>query len=179
MVQLIELLAEKNLVRLLVFSLQHPTTELSQVEIRKRVKMARTTLIKWLAYFVKQDIILLKKVGPTNLYSLNREDSFVKQLKILQNLSLLINLKKTLSKHNVKLYLYGSAARGEDTENSDLDILVIGRVKKEEIIGEINKLSAGINRKISSVIFSDLQWSEMARKDKAFYERVEKDKVEL
>ena len=181
MVQLIELLAEKNLVRLLSFFLQNPTAEMSQVQIAKKLKLAKGTLIKWIKHLEKLDIISLKKVGATNLCSLRREKSIVKQLKVLYNLSLLASLKKILSRNgiDIKIYLYGSAARGEDIESSDFDVMIIGRLQKEDIINEVNKLAEGINKDIGLEIFSDLEWSEMSRKDKAFYERVEKDKVEL
>ena len=84
-----------------------------------------------------------------------------------------------LAKHNVNVYLYGSAARGEDVESSDIDLLLIGKLDKSTIVKELNKISKKIKKEIKFQIFSRQEWSLMARNDPAFYERVEKDKVKL
>ncbi|MBI2574298.1 nucleotidyltransferase domain-containing protein [Candidatus Woesearchaeota archaeon] len=179
MVQLIELLAGRNLAKLLVFFLQNPSAELSQVQVSRKVGLAKATLVKWLRRLVNAGVLSMRVIGATNLYSLRRESSVVRQLKIAQNLSLLSGLKKVLGGHEIKAYLYGSAARGEDVESSDFDVLVIGVMKRETVIGEINKLASTLKKGINLSIFSAMEWSEMSRKDKPFYERVEKDKVEL
>ncbi len=179
MVQLIELLAGRNLAKLLVFFLQNPSAEISQVQVSRKVGLAKATLVKWLRRLVNTGVLSMRNLGATNLYSLRMESSVVRQLKIAQSLSLLSGLKNVLGGHGIKAYLYGSAARGEDVESSDFDVLVIGAVKRETVIGEINKLASNLKKRINLSIFSAMEWSEMSRKDKPFYERVEKDKVEL
>ena len=179
MVQIIELLGNKNAVKLLAFFLRKPTLQIYQREIRNNVKLAKATLIKWLNVLVKQDILMFKEYGRAKVYSLKRENPIVKHLKILDNILLIYNLKDIAGKHNVRIYLYGSAARGEDVENSDIDILVIGKIKKEDIIADIGRISEKIKRQIKAEIFSYLEWSQVAKKDRAFYERVEKDKIDI
>lgn len=179
MVQLIELLGNKKMVSLLVFFLRRPTMKIYQQDIKKELKIAKATLIKWLNMLATQGMIKFIEYGRTKVYSLNRENTIVKRLKMLDSLLLLSGIKAMAEKHNAAAYLYGSAARGEDIEDSDMDILLIGKVRKEDIIREINKISEPIQRNINVQIFSPLEWSLMAKKDKAFYERVEKDKVEL
>lgn len=179
MVQIIELLGKKNVSKLLVFFLRHPTLQIHQHELKSRTKLAKVTLIKWLRFLIKQDILKFIKFGRTKVYSLNRENKIVKQLKMLDNILILSDIKNLTLKFNVKSYLYGSAARGEDVEDSDIDILIIGKIKKENIIRGIKKISGKIKRQIKIEVFSPLEWSQMAKKDPAFYERVEKDKIEL
>ncbi|MBW2981270.1 nucleotidyltransferase domain-containing protein [Candidatus Woesearchaeota archaeon] len=176
MTQLNELFGEKNFVRLFFFFLEHPTSEVSQKELKEKLKMAKNTLIKWLDMLEKKELIVKKQKFPKK-YILNRENSIIKHLKSLNNILKLEKIKELSKKRNIQIYLYGSSARGEDTEDSDIDLLVIGKTKKEDIIQDINLLSEKIKRRISISIFSPLQWSAMAEKDKAFYERVEKDKI--
>ena len=53
------------------------------------------------------------------------------------------------------------------------------KIKKEDIIADIGKASEKIKRQIKAEIFSYLEWSQVAKKDRAFYERVEKDKIDI
>ena len=179
MVQLIELLGNKKLLSLLVFFLRHPTKKAHQNDIKKEVKIAKATLIKWLNMLAKQGMIEFTEYGRTKVYSLNRGNTIIRRLKMLDNLLLLSGMKAIAEKHNSIVYLYGSAARGEDAEDSDIDILLIGKVNREDIIRDINRISEKIQRNINVQIFSPLEWAQMAKKDAAFYERVEKDKAEL
>lgn len=179
MVQLIRLLGNKNIIKILSFFFRNPTKELSQIELLKKTKISKATLIKWLKLLVDEQITLMKKVGVTNLYKLNNENNFVKYLKILFTISELDPIKELSQKHNSDIYLYGSTARGENVENSDIDLLVIGSPDKIALVKDINNISQKINKEIKMQIFSKQEWSLMARKDPAFYERVEKDKVKL
>lgn len=179
MVQFDELLGEKNLVKILKFFLRNPSTEISYTELRKKAKTAKATLTKWLSILLKDGLIEVKRVGVTKLYRLNRGNPINAQLKILDNVVSLAPAMDIGKKYNVRIYLYGSAARGEDNEESDIDLLIIGKVKKEQIVGDINKVSNSIGRSIKMAVFTPLDWSRTARNDKPFYERVEKDKKEI
>ena len=94
----------------------------------------------------------------------------------MASLDFLLALSK---KHGFEAYLYGSAARGEEVEESDLDIIIIGKVKKEELLPEIQRQSALLKKEIRIRIFTPLEWAQLSDNDKAFYERVEKDKILL
>ncbi|MEW6222409.1 MAG: nucleotidyltransferase domain-containing protein [Candidatus Hadarchaeota archaeon] len=96
----------------------------------------------------------------------------MKQLKIL---SVVSELLPKLKRHEGRgeIYLYGSAARGEGFEDSDLDILVVGR--ERDVISEIGK----IDKRIKVSFFTPLEWAKVAREDPAFYERVLQDKIRL
>lgn len=178
MVQLNEL-GNRSLIKVLIFFLRNPTSKNSYSNIRKKIKIAKATLAKYLSFLLKNDLIKVEKVGLSKLYELNRENQIVKQFKILDNILTLNEIKVLGEKYNVKIYLYGSAARGEDTEISDIDLLIIGRIDKEKIISSISNISKQTKREIKYIIFTPLEWSQLSRKDTAFYERVEKDKIRL
>lgn len=177
MVQIDELLGNKRLIKLWLFLINNPGREFSYTEIRKKTKLAKATLAKWLGYLLKENLISVKLIGLNKLYKINKDYFLVKQLKILINLSNLEFFLKLSQKHGLEAYLFGSAARGEDQEESDIDILIIGNIKKEKIIGEIGKEAKKLGKNIKLQVFNKLEWSEMIEKDKAFYERVEKDKI--
>ena len=179
MVNLIELFGNKNIMRLLDFFISNPEKEFSQIKIKNKTNLSKATLTKWLRKLESEGSINVREEGVSKLYELNKNDLIIKYLKIINNIIKLKDIRKLNNKYNIKIYLYGSAARGEDTEDSDIDLLIIGKLKKENIINEINKISEKINKKIKIEIFTPLEWSNLSMKDRAFYERVEKDKIEL
>lgn len=177
MVQLIKLLGNKKVLCLFRFLAVHPGSEYSYSELQKKTKLSKATLAKWLNFLEKEELISLKQIGRNKLYRIKNENCLVKQFKVLDNLSALGFLARLSNKLNLKIYLFGSAARGEDKEDSDLDLLVLGKVKKEELWPEIKKYSKQLGKALKLQIFTLTEWSILQEKDPAFYERVEKDKI--
>ena len=175
MVQLIDI-GNRTLLKVLIFFMRNPSQKISYTNLRKNIKIAKATLTKNLGFLLKEEFIIQEIIGLSKIYKLNKENSLVKQLKVTDNLFLLNDIKDISSKNNVEIYLYGSAARGEDAEESDFDLLVIGKASKEEIFQNIKDSAA---RQIKIVIFTHVEWAKMSKNDPAFYERVEKDKIRL
>ena len=178
MVQLIEL-GNRVLLGILQYFVRNPLSRITYTNLRNKLKIAKATITKHLNFLLENEFIKVEKIGLNKIYFLNTENFIVKQLKILDNLLLLNEIKILGKKYEVEIFLYGSAARGEDTEKSDIDLLIIGKVNKETIIQDIEKISKRIEREIKFTIFTPLEWSGVARKDVPFYERVEKDKIRL
>src|SRR3989338_2238253 len=197
MVRFSILFKNENLSKIIEFFLQNPSVELNQTELGRKLKMSKMTIIKWLSFLAKKEIINIKKMEVSNLCSLNKGKPLVKQLKILNNLMDVEELEdkfRDLSV-NIQIYMYGSAARGEDLEDRDVNRLEVsdylnsgGRavskkrpreVAGDRIISEIGELSKKIRREIKPVFFTSSEWINMEKNDKAFYERVEKDKIEI
>jgi predicted nucleotidyltransferase len=177
--QLIELLGKTKSFLILELFLDYPTRTFSLKELKNTTKLAKNTIIKWLTHFTKVGFIEEQKNNFYRLFKLNNENIIIKEFKKINTISKLKELKELSKKYNILIYLYGSSARGEDIEKSDIDLLIIGKIKKQNIIKEMKKVENTINKEIKFQIFSQLEWSNMIKKDKAFYERVEKDKIEV
>lgn len=156
----------------LKFFLDNPRGEFYEREIQQKVGAARASVRKWLHTLEQFGIISTARRGRLKLHKLSRENPLVKQLKVLSTMSWLLPKLEAL-KGRGEFYLYGSVARGEGLEDSDLDILAIGRER-----GVIGKLKA-IDERIKVSFFSPLEWAKVAREDPAFYERAERDKIRL
>ncbi len=172
MVQIFELLGKKSTSIVLRYFLKHPTEEAYAAQLGKKLKIARTSILDALAVLQKSQLIGLKNIGRTKQYLLKREDARVKQLKIIYTVDNLLSMLKEIE--GVEVYLYGSAARGEDTEKSDIDILFMGERPKDGLLENIQS-----EEKIKPIFLTFLEYSSLARKDKPFYERIEKDKIRL
>jgi predicted nucleotidyltransferase len=167
--------------RILSFFLENPVHELYESEVRKRIGTSLGATNRYLKELAGEGALLLSKKGAMNFYRLNRESAIVKKLKVVHTLSLpSIKALESLGKHlGVKVYIYGSAARGEDVEDSDWDILVIGKVKPDELEREMKPIRHKSTRQIRISLFTNQEWAKMREKDPAFYERVDKDRIEL
>lgn len=178
MVQLIKL-GNRAMLMVLNFFLRNPSNKISYTKLCKRLKISKATLAKHLSFLLKEGFIKVERIGLNKLYELNKENTVVKHFKILGNLLVLSDAKALCKKYAIEIYIYGSAARGEDIENSDIDLLVMGKISKEQIFPDISTVSKQIGKKIKFIIFSPFEWSQISRKDFPFYERVEKDKIRL
>jgi predicted nucleotidyltransferase len=173
LVQFNEIFGNKNVMKILLIFLDNPSLEINQSNIIKKVKIAKATAVKWLKILFEKAFLNVKSIGTTNIYTLNNDYYIVKQIKILYNLYLLDSFSV-----NAETYLYGSCARGENIADSDIDILIMNK-RREDIVEIIEKFSKKIKKNINYVVFSDLEWSKMEKNDKAFFERVEKDKIKI
>ncbi|MBT3303707.1 hypothetical protein HN592_05145 [Candidatus Woesearchaeota archaeon] len=84
MVQLIELVKSGKVVDLVLFFLE-TSGEYSQIQLTKKVGLAKATAVKWLRLMVNAKILQIRKIGPTNLYTINSDHRLVKIIKELNN----------------------------------------------------------------------------------------------
>lgn len=176
MFQLNEILGNKVPVKILIFFLENPSYEFSETEVRTKLQLARASVNKWLNALFNYKILQQLIRGRMNLYRLNLNSPVVKQFKVLINIIKL--LPSFTSSKNTQVFLYGSTARGEDVEDSDIDLLIIGKQPKE-ILDVIRKVESKLNRRVKPSFYTEFEWSQMSRKDTAFYEHVERDKIRL
>ena len=159
---------------LIEYFLKNPTSEIYPQQLEKRLNMSRKSMFDALQAAFDAGLLELKETGRTKQYKLKRDIPIVKQLKILFSIDFLIGFLEKFKGSGMEIYLFGSAARGEDTEKSDIDLLVLGDRPKNEVLGRLAEKEG-----LKPVYFSYLEYSSLARKDKPFYERVEKDKIRL
>lgn len=177
MAQLIRTLENPKLFQLFSHLITHPSQEFTHTLLMQQTRLAKATLTKWLAWLEQEELISARQLGRNKLYSVKREHYLVKQLKILLNLLSLDFLAQLTRLNGFEAYLFGSSARGEDREDSDIDILILGNLKKEEIWPKIHESAPNLGKELRLQVFSKGDWLALAEKDPAFYERVEKDKI--
>jgi len=125
-----------------------PRKNFQMREISRRVALAQVSVIAHLKALQKEGLIVKEKTGIYSTFRANRESEDFRLLK-RQNLiwrihtSGLIPILDEQLKPNC-IVLFGSAARGEDTEMSDIDIFV----QAEEVELELSKYERALNRKI-------------------------------
>ncbi len=172
---------ESNIALKLLISFFTTGRQYYEKEIHEKTGISQGATNKYLKLLACENYLLLTKHGKMNFFKLNRDNPVVKHLKISYSLSqpLMHHLETIAKQLGLKLYLYGSVARGEDDENSDWDILIIGDAKTNELEAKLYPLRKESKKEIKLTIFTKREWLNLHKKDPAFYERLEKDRIEL
>ena len=132
-----------------------PTTIHFIREIGKKIKLAPTSVRKNIKDLVKEKLIIKKKSKPFDGFVADRDNDKFIFYKRVYNLYTLENIKEKLVR---KLYpksiiIFGSYSLGEDVETSDIDVLIISKIKKDIELEKVEKL---LKRKINIMIVDNL-----------------------
>lgn len=149
--------------------LDHPIGELLESEIQKATKISKSGINYALRDLVSADFLSRTKRGKAFFYTLKHQNLIVKQLKIIGTITQLNNLLKKLKSLASKIILFGSSSRGENTIDSDIDLLILSR-NKDLVLEQIKRFNS--KRKIQSIIYSNLNFIEKKKTDPVFYEQV-------
>jgi len=123
------ILRKYGLVRLLEIFLRNPSREYYLNEIARELDMSSSTVKTYVDALVSDNILFERRKGNLRIFMLNNENPVVKELKRAYFLSLLIaaGIDKIVGIGTVAIY--GSLAKGEIDERSDIDVLVISTEK--------------------------------------------------
>jgi len=84
-------------------------------------------------------------------------------------------IKRALSEFEPRIYsmfIFGSSARGDQTLDSDIDIVVIGDVTLKELIPGLKRMEQELGRQVNAVVYSQSEWTERRRERNPFVEQV-------
>lgn len=163
--------AEKKVID---FLLDHTGEKKYLSQIAESSKVNISTCYQILERKVAEDLVEKVKFGNLSIYFLDSSDPLVCQLKVSRAVELIKPLIEKLKDVSQKITLFGSAARGKDTAESDFDLFILTNDK-----GEVKKIvrKSKIGRKIQPVVKNFLEFSELKRKDKVFNEEINKGKI--
>ena len=165
-----ELLLKTSAYRILSFLTLHPNDSFYDKEISERTGVSRGATNQVLNNFNKNNLVLRIKRGKMWLYSIT-EQPLVKYFRIYENLIELADLTNRLSMMAKRVILFGSAAQGEDTGTSDIDLFVISD-QPDEVFSQIRAFKS--KREIKPIVRTPLEFASSLTKDQAFYQEVER-----
>lgn len=161
--------AEKKIINVLLDNVGGEKMYLSQ--IARKAGVSISTCHQILEKRVANNEIKKIKIGNLSIYFLDQDDPLVPQMKVKRAIELLKPLLAKLQAVSQKIILFGSAAFGKDTNESDYDLFVLTNDKKA-VKGIIRK--SRLARKIKPVIKNFLEFTELKKKDEIFYEEINK-----
>jgi predicted nucleotidyltransferase len=114
---------------------------------------------------VAAGLIAKKTVGAQTLYSANEKSPVFREIKHLIN--------KTVGMHDVLVdaldplrerinlaFVYGSVARSRETEQSDVDLMIVGKVDFGEVVDQLARAEKTLNREINPTVYSIREFSK-------------------
>ena len=134
-----------------------PKKDFQMRELSRMIKLAQVSVINHLKYLVGEELIIKERKSIYPSFRANRDNEMFKLLK-KQNLVLRIKTSGLLDFLDEKLkpnciVLFGSASKGEDTENSDVDLFL----QAKEVSLNLEKYEKLLNRKINLLFESNLK----------------------
>ncbi len=147
----------------------YPEREFYAQEIAKKVGCSKASASGILKSLAAESVIFKNVKGHMKFYRINLENIEVKKNKINFALERLRVVLPELKKVSQKIILFGSVSRGEQSFDSDIDLLVLTS-NKEEVRKVLKQVAPRI--KIQAIIKTPAEWSEMEIKEPEFYHEV-------
>lgn len=138
----------KNQKRVLEEFFKHPTEKFQLRGISRNTEVSLPTVRSYIAEFLEKDLVEKTEEGVYPSYRASMSEVFKIYKKLwtvrkLHETGVVEKLKREL--HPDAVVLFGSAARGEDIEKSDIDLLVVSGSKEISL----EEFEESFNREIS------------------------------
>ena len=159
---------------------REPYREFHLREAARESKVSPMTAKKQLDRFADEGIVEKSKKANLVLFMANTKNKRFQLMKAADSIEKIgeSGLLKALTAelNPVSIVLFGSTARGQDSKDSDIDLLVISK-KKQEI--DFEAYERKLKRKINLIIYDSPEWKKKATDDKPFYLRILLDGIAL
>lgn len=118
-------------------------------------------------------LITYRQIGKSKVYKINNDNRVIRQFKVLKTVIELNPLIEKLEENARKIILYGSASRGEDRPESDIDLAILAEsLDHDGIKGEISRFKS--KKKINAELFTPVKFLELEKKDRVYYLEVDR-----
>ncbi|MFH1715356.1 MAG: nucleotidyltransferase domain-containing protein [Elusimicrobiota bacterium] len=173
--ELNKVLLSSNKLKVLNYLILYADRKFYESEISKNLNISNGSVNAILNEFVESGLLKREQSGPLKIVSVLMDDKFLKEYRAFINMLALQPLVEDLKKDAIKVVLFGSFARGENTQKSDIDLYILTYKKKGvmEIINKYSETEKVLKHRIQSIIENPLKKSG----DKVFIRQVEMGKV--
>ena len=126
----------------------NPTVKLRVREIERILKLPLPSVIRYCKELEKEKILAIVKTGNVTFYTASKSEKYLLEkrffnIKLLHESGLIEYLRQELS--NPAIVLFGSFAKGEDAEKSDIDVYLETPSKKTITLEKFERI---LKRKI-------------------------------
>ncbi len=136
-------------------------------ELSKDLKIPYSMLYKQERILVSLGILNEVKRGKVTLVSVNKKLPYFGELKglITKTVGLGDVIKNALSGLEGIRYalIYGSFPSGEETESSDIDVLIIGDMDEEKVLRAISQVEEKLGREINYILWREEEFENRIR----------------
>ncbi len=174
------LFRSKALVQILKLLFLNQTRDYYLRELADQAGISSSTALRELDKIRPLNLVIKSGRGHITYYKINIDSVIFEDLKrIFLKFELTDEIiSKEFEKLNIKYALiYGSFARGTETETSDMDLLIIGDVDRNSILHSVSELESKIGREINFVLWTEKEFKEKIKQKISLLDNIQKNKV--
>jgi predicted nucleotidyltransferase len=170
------LFTSKSRVKILELLLLNPTGEFHLREIARQTRVSAPYVKREMANLMELGLVLRRSQGNLTLFRLNRDSVIVEELKriFLKTESFGRFIRDSLDEVGEIRFalIYGSFARGEEGERSDIDLLVVGDVDERRMLDIVEKVEVRAGREVNYVAWTEDEFEAKVREGVALLEEI-------
>lgn len=163
--------------RVLGLLLLHPDQQYHVREIARLTNTVPGSLHRELSKLWKANILKREISGRQVYYQANIIFPLFKEIaSILKKTSGVVDVLATalepLSKKIEVAFIFGSVARDTENENSDIDLLMIGKIRFSEAIKILYPVQNALDREINPKIYTKITWKKLLKNKNSFIREI-------
>jgi predicted nucleotidyltransferase len=164
--------------RVLALIFGHPERSFYTSEIVRRVHSGTGAVERELSRLERSGLVSVERIGNQKHFRANRESPVFAELQglVLKTVGLTEPLRKVLQPYSNKIkvaFVYGSVAKGSDTAQSDIDLMVVGdELSYSDLYSALQNAEAILQRKVSPLFLSVKDWKRKASQKDSFAAKV-------
>ncbi|HWX55285.1 MAG TPA: nucleotidyltransferase domain-containing protein, partial [Verrucomicrobiae bacterium] len=134
-------------------------------QIARGVNASVGAVQRELEKLAKVGLIVRTSVGNQVFYQVNRHNPVFSEMRALVGktvgvFNILHSALERLSERITVAFVYGSVARQEETTESDVDIMIVGNVKLNEVLSRFSDIEATLGRPVNPTVYSGQEFKK-------------------
>ena len=173
------LFTSKTRIRILNLLMFNQEREYHLREISRLINTSPIYAAKELDNLARVNLVKKSKKANLSIYSINKECIFLSELKqiFLKTDYFGELIKKEINNKAKYCFIYGSFARGEETESSDIDIFLVSELNEDELIKIIQSLEKVTKREVNYVLWNEKTFVQRATKGHHLLREIKKSRI--
>lgn len=167
--------------KLLAYTFTHPDEKYYVRELAALIDQDPGNLSRELQKLADEGLFSAQVRGRIKLYALNKKYLLFNELKTIifktegveGTLKKLVNGFKDIS----LAFIYGSYVIGKETNTSDIDLVVVGKISQEKFTNAIRTLESRLNREINFTAYLEQEFNKERQKTGSFLNLVLKNRI--
>lgn len=169
--------AKRSLLKLL---LTNPDREFYTREISRRTGEPLNAIRRELGYLEKAGLVKSRHAGNLKYYSVVKEFPLYPELKKIiyatVGLGDYLADKFKDSDQIEQAFIYGSVARDEETEKSDIDLFVVGEIDEDKLHERVSQIEKDIGRVINYRLMNKAEFEKRLKENNPFVKHILEEK---
>jgi len=175
------LIGSKTRQTILKAFIDSPDTEFYTRQLASQHHISVGALHRELTNLTSAGILKARKIGNIKLFSLNKKNPLYEEIKnIIHKTEGVVKFIKDAIPHvkGVKVaFIYGSFAKGDERQDSDVDMFLIGNnIDEDELVRTISRIEKKLFKEINYTRYTESEYKKEKKKESSFVLEVIKGK---